>query len=297
MGQPTGQKTGAVLAWTVAVLASASLAEASPFLINVVQSSGGGGRRSSTASIPSVDGFSGIGSFGMLSLGLKAKPNSSAKNGTGATIAPVGDSQGTGSSFITPKRFVAPPFIEPTGASLLNGTVVSSPIANLDLGNDDYISVSSNVVGSLLNPPPAFLGSSGSGSPALGPDAPTRLTDPATGTVVNDITNGKGTNSVGNGVSTNGNGTSDGGGANEEILNSVIPDVAAGLISSPGDTTNPLFASSFVSLGPLAPPADPAPEPGSLALLGSGLVLSAATLRGRKSGLFRWLTRKRPAGA
>jgi hypothetical protein len=133
---------------------------------------------------------------------------------------------------------------------------VGDRIANLNLGNNEYLTVSETVGQSLISNTPSGSQSTDGGGDVNGATVPSEV---ATVGVLPDVTTAPGN-------------------APNIVSDVLLPDLLGGIISSPDEATGSLPGTG---IGPSQELAS-VPEPGSLILLGSGLAVAAQWLRRRK---------------
>jgi hypothetical protein len=258
--------TVAVLMWGAAPRRS----EASAFVINVLTSSSSGGHSRGGAGdgIPGGGGGAG-GGFPTLTLG---GPAIGGAIGKGAVKPSTPQEVAAAVQQLVSEAQSAAP-TGPLGAMFPSGQTSGAPgaapgLAHLNLGGDDYLTVSGAVGQSLSD---NLNQGNGHGS-----DIGTAPTGPAmngAGDVVAG-NGGSGTSSPGSDNSGTGSGN-----APPRDLNSVLPEVSTGILLSI-DETGALNGSGSNSISQVEIAATP--EPGSLLLFGSGLAFVAYWIRGRK---------------
>jgi hypothetical protein len=243
----------------------ASNADASPFVITLLGSGGSGGH--------SDDG----------NVSVDDRPGSNAVSASDADRLglSVHDRRTTG---------MWPTFGFPGGALSLIPAIkralaaadVFGPTAFLDLGDGEYLAVSSDVAESLARgvAADASLSAGQGGSGQLPSVQPSQA---QTHTVSNDVTGGGNDSGSGvrlgpvnpaGGLPLGSNGTS----AND-MIGGVLADVSSGLVYSPPGVGSSLVEASAKGLAPAADAPAHAPEPATLILLASALAITARRLR------------------
>lgn len=243
----------------------ASNAAASPFVITLLGSGGSGGH--SDDGNMSVDGKAGsdaVSASDTDRLGLSVR----GRRTTG--MWPTFGFPGGALSLI------------PAIKRALAGADVFGPTAFLDLGDGDYLAVSTDVAESLGRGVPA---DSSLSDGHRGSDQPPSVTpsQAPTHTVANDVTDGG--NDGRSGIplgpvdpagtlprGSNGSGTND-------LIGGVLADVSSGLIYSPPQVAISLAEAAAKGLVPAAEAPAQNPEPATLVLLASALAIAARRLR------------------
>lgn len=241
----------------------ASNADASPFVITLLGSGGSGGQ--SDDGNASVDGRIGSSNYDASDadrLGLSVRGGR-----TTATWPGFGFPGGALSLIPAIKRALA-------------AADVFGPSAFLDLGDGEYLAVSSDVADSIAR------GVSVDSSPADGHNGSgqvpsVQLSQAPTQTVSNDVRGDDGRLGLrlgpgdpGGGLPLGSNGTS----AND-MIGGVLADVSSGLVSSPPEIGFSLVEAAAKGLAPAAEAPAHTPEPATLILLASALAITARRLR------------------
>jgi len=249
--------------------------EASAFVINVLTSSSSGGHSGGGAAggIPGGGGSGSGGGLAPLKLGGPAIGGAIGKS----TLKPSSP-QDVG-QLVSEAQSAAPtgPLGAVFPAGQIAGTSGPAPGAvHLNLGNDDYLTVSGAVGQSLAN----NLYQSDANSNQVDGHSVGVWTDPAGGGANGTGTSGGDTGGSNAGSPASGNtGADSGNGGPKDVINAVLPGVATGIVLSIDDTSGLLPGSQSNAITPV----EATPEPGSLLLFGSGLAFVAYWMRGRKS--------------
>ncbi|GAC1466083.1 MAG: hypothetical protein PVSMB1_15560 [Gemmatimonadaceae bacterium] len=152
--------------------------------------------------------------------------------------------------------------------------VTPSDIANLNLGNGEYLAVSETVAQSLIgNDPGGFPATNRDDEQVVG----------SSGFPAVDVGNNS-TNS--DNIVANGSGSDSPNTGNDDVevtptIEAIVPEIAVDIVSSPGESTG-TSPGDGVSALPPSVALDPVPEPAGLLLLSSGLAIGAQFLRRRK---------------
>jgi hypothetical protein len=223
----------------------ASNADASPFVITLLGSGSSGGHSDDgTASVDGRAASTDDAASDADRLGLSVRGSR-----TTATWPTLGFPGGALSLIPAIKRALA-------------AANVFGPTAFLDLGDGEYLAVSSDVAESLVRGVPADSspadGHNGSGQvpsvvPSQGP----------TQTVLNDVTVRVGSN----------------GAWGNDMIGGVLADVSSGLVHSPAEAGFSLAEAAARGLAPAAETPAHTPEPATLILLASALAITARRLR------------------
>jgi hypothetical protein len=246
--------------------ASPPSAEASAFAIHLTAESDGGGELHGAP--PPSTAFE----FGGLSMSRRIPPlrlGDLTEDLGGPPLGSIATAPTTVAAtiqqIITEAKSVAGPASSISRAlgSPMGGVQVGDRIANLNLGNGEYLTVSETVGQSLIINTPSGSQSTDGGGDVNGATVPSEV---ATVGVLPDVT------------------TAPGNGPNNSpsvVSDALLPDLLGGIISSPDDPDETTGSLPGTGIGPSQELAS-APEPGSLILLGSGLAVAAQWLRRRK---------------